>query len=128
MVTSSLTGKLTEDGETLLKAPDAANVPVDAAFCFYFPEEGFWKLMLSFQGIEKEGPKAAYATIQKALLGIPEEHRLAHDDVAIAKKDAPLVQLLRVAIRTAPGISGIRFSNNVINGQLIADAHIYRLT
>ena len=40
--------------------------------------------------------------------------------------DAPVVALLRTAIRTGPGISGIRFKNNVIDGTLIEDAYIYR--
>jgi hypothetical protein len=38
-----------------------------------------------------------------------------------------MITLLRVALRTGPGIGGIRFSSNVINGTLIEDAYIYRL-
>jgi hypothetical protein len=48
--------------------------------------------------------------------------------VSIAKKDDPLLKLLRIAIKTGPGISNIRFSRNTINGVIIEDAYIYRLT
>jgi hypothetical protein len=39
----------------------------------------------------------------------------------------PLLQLLKGAIQTGPGINGIRFSRNMINGTYIDDAFIYRL-
>ena len=52
---------------------------------------------------------------------------LSLDDLALAKPDAPLVTLLRNAVRTGSGIHGIRFSNNVMNGTVIEDAYIYRL-
>jgi hypothetical protein len=38
-----------------------------------------------------------------------------------------MLSLLRVAISTGPGISGIRFTHNTINNVLIEDAYIYRL-
>lgn len=128
MVASTLTDKLIKGGETLLKELDAVSVTVDAAFWFYYPEQGFWKLMLSLPGLEKEGPRAGYAKIQKALAKLEEEPTLSLDDIAIAKQGAPIVHLLKSAIRTGPGIGGIRFSSNVIDGQLIPDAYIYRLT
>jgi len=126
MVASVLTDRLIKSGETLLKELDAV-VTVDAAFWFYFPEEGFWKLMLSLPEVAKEGPRDAYAKVQKALAKLGTEPGLALDDVAVAKPGAPIVHLLKTGIRTGPGIGGIRFSNNVINGQLISDAYIYRL-
>jgi hypothetical protein len=39
-----------------------------------------------------------------------------------------MVASLRSAVRTRPGIDGIRVTNNVINGLVIEDAYIYRLT
>jgi hypothetical protein len=44
------------------------------------------------------------------------------------KDNDPLVLLLRKAIVTGPGISGIRFTSNSVNGTFIDDAYIYRLT
>jgi hypothetical protein len=128
MVANILTEELINGGKNLLQELDASGIKVNAALWFYFPEEGFWKLMLSFPNVEKEGPKAAYVRVQKALFKLKGTQAPALDDITIARPNAPLVQLLKIAIRTGPGISGIRFSNNVINGQLIPDAYIYRLT
>jgi len=70
-----------------------------------------------------------YERLQDAIAALGDElHGLALDSVALAKPHAPIVSLLRIAVGTAPGISGIRFTNNVINGTVIVDAHMYRLT
>lgn len=127
MVVDTLSPDLVKGGENLLRELDDANANVRAAVWFYFPEEGLWKLLLSFPNLEKEGPKAAYARVQRALTKLGEKQAPHLDDVAVAKPNAPLLQLLKTTIRTGPGISGIRFSNNVINGQLVPDAYIYRL-
>ena len=68
----------------------------------------------------------AYTKVQGALRKISTEH-FGLDDVAVAKPNAPILRLLRLAVRTGPGITGIRFTKNVINGHLIEDAYIYRL-
>jgi hypothetical protein len=127
MVANTLTDQLINEGKNLIEVLDASGIKVDGALWFYFPDEGFWKLMLSFPNIKKEGPKSSYVKVQKALSKLKEKASLALDDVALMKLNAPLMHLLKIAVRTGPGISGIRFSNNVINGQLIADAYIYRL-
>jgi hypothetical protein len=44
------------------------------------------------------------------------------------KDNDPIVVLLRKAISTGPGIAGVRFTNNSVNGTFIDDAYIYRLT
>ena len=127
MVVDTLSPDLVKGGENLLRELDAANADVRAAVWLYFPEEGFWKLLLSFPNVEKQGPKATYARVQKALKKLGGKQAPHLDDVAVTRPNAPILQLLGTAIRTGPGISGIRFSNSVINGQLIPDAHIYRL-
>ena len=127
MVANTLTEQLINGGKNLIEELDASGIKVDGALWFYFPEEGFWKLMLSFPNIEKQGPKSSYAKVQKAISKLKEKDSLSLDDVALAKPNAPLMHLLKIAVHTGPGINGIRFSNNVINGQLIADAYIYRL-
>jgi hypothetical protein len=49
------------------------------------------------------------------------------DDVTLSRPDEPIIALLRTAIHTGPGVGGIRFKNNAINGTLIEDAYIYRM-
>jgi len=127
MVVNSLTEQLINGGKNLIEGLDASGIKVDGALWLQFPEEGYWKLVLSFPNIEKEGPKSAYAKVQKVISKLKEKDRLSLDEVALAKPNAPILNLLKIAIHTGPGISGIRFSNNVINGQLISDAYIYRL-
>jgi len=127
MVVNTLTDQLITDGKNLLKELDKSPIRIDSALWLYFPEEGYWKLMLSFPNIEKKGPRAAYGKIQKTLAKIKEKHQLTLSDVTLAKSDESLFRLLKSAVHTGPGISDIRFSNNVINGQLIPDTYIYRL-
>lgn len=124
MVITSLDEKLIQGGKELLEKLDNANVTIDAALWFYFPDIQSWKLLLSLPDVINQGPKAAYQTVQKVLFeGLP----FSLDDIAVSKPDSPLLKLMRIAINTGAGISGIRFTNNVINGQLIQDAYIYRL-
>jgi len=52
----------------------------------------------------------------------------APGDITVVKDNDPLVVLLRKAISTGLGISGVRFTNNSINGTFIDDAYIYRLS
>lgn len=114
-------------GENLLRQLDAADVHVDAALWFYFPDNENWKLILSLPRFIKQGPKLAYRRVQKALSKLGDDFAISLYDVSIAKPNDPLFQLLKTATKTGPGISHIRFSNNVINGQLIEDVLIYRL-
>lgn len=127
MVTNTLTESQIKAGEALIKAGDASKLPIDAAFWFYFQDQESWKLMLSIKGVEKSGPKSAYNKLQKLITKTNISEQLSLSEIALAKPKAPLLNLLRMAIKTGPGISGIRFTGNVINGQLIPDAYIYRL-
>jgi len=127
MVVTALDDKLIKGGEQLLRQLDDAKVTVDAALWFYFADIQGWKLLLSLPEVIGHGPKAAYQAVQEALSKVA-DLPFSLDDVAVANPDAPLLKLMRITISTGQGISGIRFSNNVVNGQLIQDAYIYRLT
>lgn len=128
LVKEILTESMIKAGEELTRILDQMNWPVTASLWFYFVEENQWKLLLTSPSVGKEGPKRAYQRIQEALgmfqQGMP---MLGLQDVAVTDESHPLISLLKVAIQTGGGISGIRFSKNVINGQVIEDAYIYRL-
>ncbi len=49
-------------------------------------------------------------------------------DVSVIDSNDPLIALLRLAVVTGEGISNIRLKQNVINGVLIEEAYIYRLS
>jgi hypothetical protein len=128
MVETDLTEEMIKTGAALIGKLDERGMQPDAAFWFYFPDLEAWKLVIAEVKVGKQGPKEVYRQVQKILGKFSRElHGLSLDDVALAKPDAPMVAILRVAIRTGPGISGIRFKHNVINGTLIEDAYIYRL-
>lgn len=128
MVAMILNEEQIDAGEELLKRLDSANVQVAAALWFYFPEFDDWKLLLSLPRLIKQGPQAAYREVQKCLSKPGQQFALSLDDVSIAKLNAPLIQLLKSAIKTGPGISRIRFSKNAVGRQWIEDSLIYRLT
>lgn len=128
MVETVLTKEMIDSGAKLIHKLDERSVRPDAAFWFYFPDIQEWKLVLAEVKVEKEGTKEVYREIQKVLSKFSQDiGDLSLDNIAVSKMDAPIVSLLRIAIHTGPGISGIRFKNNVINGTVIEDAYIYRL-
>jgi hypothetical protein len=128
MVKTNLTKEMEEAGAALVQKLDKSGIQPDAVFWFYFSDIQAWKLVIAEVKVGKEGPKEIYRQIQRILAKFPQEiSGVLLDDVALAKPNAPIVALLRVALRTGPGISGIRFKNNVINGTVVEDAYIYRL-
>jgi hypothetical protein len=59
---------------------------------------------------------------------MPEDQaRIPLKEITVVDSQDPLISLMRTFGRIE-GISGVRFSNNVINGSLIEDAYIFRLT
>lgn len=128
MVAMSLPKEMIEAGSVLLKNLDDRGIQPDAAFWFFFSDISQWKLVLAEINLGVEGPRQFYKKIQETMY----EHQgelgdLSLDDVTLAKPDSPIVSLLRQAIRTGPGISGVRFTNNVINSTVIDDTYIYRI-
>lgn len=128
MVETILTKEMMEIGAILVRKLDERGMSPEAALWLYFPEEEQWKLVVAESKLGISGPKKIYQKIQQILADFADElSGLSLADVSLAKPDAPIIALLRVAMRTGPGISGIRFKNNVVNGTLIEDAYIYRL-
>lgn len=130
MVEATLDKDRIEAGEALVRELDEQGLRPDAAFWLYDSEAQGWKLVLAEAKLKEAGPKQLYRDIQRRLAELPDEHQsfLTLADIAVAAPDSPIVLLLKTAIRTGPGISGIRFTNNVINGKLIEDAYIYRVS
>ncbi len=83
--------------------------------------------MLCLPNMEREGPKFAYSKIQKAISRAKKVKVPTLSDISIVKHDAPVLKSLKSLVHTGPGISGIRLSNNAINGQLIPDVYVYRI-
>jgi hypothetical protein len=127
MVEENLTKELIDAGAELVRRLDERGLTPDAAFWLYSPEEQTWKLLLAEPKLAKEGPKSAYSKVQKILETYADElGSLKLNDLVLEKPDARIVELIRKAVRTGRGISGIRFRNNVVEGTLIDDAYVYR--
>jgi hypothetical protein len=128
LVKEILTESMIRAGEELTRILDQMKWPVTASLWFYFVEENQWKLLLTSPSVGKEGPRRAYQRIQEALGKFQQDiPKIGLQDIAVTDESHPLISLLKIAIRTGDGISGIRFSKNVINGQVIEDAYIYKL-
>ena len=127
MVTSTLTEEKIKAGENLVREADSLKMNINAALWLYFQEQEDWKLMISIKGLDKLGPKSTYNKLQKLISKVHIKEQISLSEIALIKPQAPMLDLLRTMVRTGPGISGIRFTGNVINGQLIPDAYIYRI-
>ena len=92
----------------------------------YLTEQNQWRLLLASPEVHVEGPRKTYKRLLQAFRNTA-VHGLSFKDLAVLDTRDPLIQLLRVALRTDRSIGGIRFSRNTVNGQFIEDAYIYRM-
>jgi hypothetical protein len=129
MVKADLTKEMIDAGRQLLELLDRERFRAKGCFWFYFPESDRWRFVVASPKVRVRGPHAAYRKIQSLARRVPRGTELfAPGDLTAVKDNDPLVVLLRKAVSTGSGISGIRFTNNSVNGTFIDDAYIYRLT
>lgn len=129
VVKESLSEQMISAGSELTRRLDEGGLAVSAALWFYNPESNDWRLIIASPDVHTKGLKTFYKEVQSVLKTIPEgQSTISLKDISVVDSSEPLIALLRVALRTSSGISGIRFSRNMINGTLIEDAYIYRLT
>jgi hypothetical protein len=113
-------------GEELLGVLDRARLKVRAAFWLYLPEADEWRLFLALPMVARKGPREAYGRIQTYLRQMGGKE-LSLRNISVVAPNDNMVKLLGSVVKTGPGISGIRFTGNVINNVLIEDAYIYRV-
>lgn len=129
VVKESLSNELISAGKSLTLLLDEDQFNVSAALWFYMSDINNWRFFVASSEVSSKGVKSAYERIQKIISTMPEEQpKITLKDISLLSPLDPLISLLKIAIRTDDGISGIRFSQNMINGILIDDAYIYRLT
>jgi len=128
LVKHTLSDEMISAGAELTRRLDAARFTVSAALWLYDSDAG-WRFVIGSPEVRTRGPRWAYKQVQSVISKIPEQQsKIPLKDITIVDSSDPLIALLRVAIKTGDGISGIRFSQNVINGTVIEDAYIYRIT
>lgn len=128
MVTKLLTKEMIDAGAALIRRLDAGTVQPNAAFWLYYPEDQKWKLVLSEGRLADEGPRRIYREIQETLRTFGAEFAgLGLQDITLAEPNSSMVASLRLLIQTGPDLTGVRITDNVVNGNVIEDAYIYRV-
>jgi hypothetical protein len=129
MVKEILTKGMIQAGADLVRRLDAAHLEVNAALWLYIPDANLWRLVIASPVVKAEGPKRVYQKIQLVLSQAPDDaDKVTLSDISVIEHMDPLITLLRTAVKTGNGISGLRFSRNTINGHFIEDAYLYRVT
>ena len=128
MVSTTLVDTQIEDGEKILRQLDADRFDVDSALWFFDTQKEKWTLFIATPLVNSIGPKESYSKIKESLDKLVNTLQTATLDLALIKPDHDLLRLLKSALRVGPEIARIRFTGNVINGTLIEDALIYKLS
>lgn len=127
LVTESLSGSMMNAGAKLIERLDAKQSEIKSAFWLYFSEDKIWKLIIASPLVDSLGPREFYKKVVDANSAASEEEEvISLNDIGVTNTTNQIVQLLKFAIGTGGGISGIRFSRNTINGHFIEDSYIYR--
>jgi len=115
-------------GRELIRALDKEGIPLYGGLWFYISESDEWRLLLATPLVDEVGPSETYARIGKVMSRrLKSSHRVPLKNISVLSPQDELIQLLKTAITTGKGISGIRFRHNTIKGMLIEDAYIYRI-
>src|SRR5205807_4384376 len=129
VVKESLSEQMISAGSELIRRLDEAGLPVSGALWFYDPESNYWRLIIASPEVRNQGLKAIYKAVQSVVEAVPEDQSIISlKDISVVDSSDQLISLLKVADKTDTGISSIRFSRNMINGTLVEDTYIYRLT
>jgi hypothetical protein len=122
-----LTDEMVQAGIELVKKLDASDAQLRSAFWFFYPDERVWKLVLASPLVETEGPRKFYERVLVVTKkSQPDELVVSLNNIGVTSLNDPLVKLMRLAVYTGNGVSGIRFSRNAINSVFVEDAYIYR--
>ena len=116
-----------QEGKDLVEALDKTEFKVDASLWFYSSDSDEWRLLIASPFVEENGPRKSYGFIRSVLAQPSPPSGISLKNVSVLSPNNQLIQLLKTAISTGPGIAGIRFTRNVINNTLIEDAYIYRI-
>ena len=127
MDTAVLVEKNIEEGKRLIEALDKTDFQVQAALWFYSPDSEEWQLLIASPFVEKEDLEKAYSFIRSVLNQLSPPSEIPLIAISVVSPNHRVIRALSTAIHTGPGISGIRFTRNVISNTFIDDAYIYRV-
>ncbi len=129
LVKESITQDMISSGEALARHLNPSDLRINAMLWLYLAESNRWQFIVATPEVKEKGPRNVYQRIRKLVSEIPEgDPTIDFADIAVVDSSDPLILLLRGAINTGGDLSKIRFSRNVLDGVLIDDAFIYKLT
>lgn len=106
LVMESLSSEMTSAGEELTRRLDEARFVVSASLWLYIPETNTWRLIVGSPEVRTLGPKRAYRQVQSVISKMPSDQpRIPLKDITVIDSNDPLLNLLRIAIKTGDGIS-----------------------
>lgn len=128
MVKDALTSEKIDAGRALIEKLTAQDLLLSAALWFYFGEQNIWRSILASQIVKTHGPRAMYKKVQSAIHASADEFpNLELSDVTVVSPDENIVAQFKPAIQVA-GFDGLRISNDTIDGHVIEDAFLYKMT
>ena len=129
LVKEALSTEMVSAGTKLANHLNRSHLVIDALLWLYVPELNLWRFVIASPEVRSKGPKKIYQQVRSIISKIPEtQQSVPFSDIFVVDSKDPLIMLLRTIIETGQEISGLRFSKNVINGVLIEDSYIYKLT
>ena len=128
LVKEAISSEMISAGAELADSLNKSQRPFDALLWLYLPEMNAWRFVVGSPEVKTSGPRGIYQAIRTVVTNIPGGKPIVPvDDIVVVDSNDRLISLLRRAIKTGQGLTGIRFTRNVINGVLIDDAYIYKL-
>ena len=129
VVKEMLTQEMIQAGADLTRRLDEADLEVRASLWLYIPDKNLWRLIVASPAVRQDGPKKVYQQIQTSLSKMSDKTwKIPLHDISVVEDSDPLIVSLRTSMGTKDGISGRRFSRDIINGHFIEDAYIYKMT
>ena len=131
VVATNLDAEMIKSGAELTQQLDNEQIVVKAALWYYLGDQGAWRLIIASPEVTVSGPRKMYQKLQRSLARLHKREEgigLSLDNISVVDPSYPPVLLLKQAVSTGHTISGIRFKNSAINGQMVEDSYIYRLT
>lgn len=128
VVKESLSSEMISAGAELTRLLDESGFPVSASLWLYLYETNAWQFVIATPGVRDNGPRKAYDDIHSVHAKMPDiESKIPYRYITVVDAASdPLISLLRPLFNT--GATHKRFTHTVINGVLIEDAYIYRVT
>jgi hypothetical protein len=129
LVKDALSSEMISIGAELARYLHTSQLATDALLWLYVPEVNTWRFVIASPEVKTRGPKKVYQDVRLIISKMPEnQRRISFDDIIVVDSNEPLISLLRTVMSTGQSVVGIRFSQNVIDGVLVEDAYIYKLT